>query len=113
MKFSALAKDGLIASGRELVGITLELKGKLQAADTEAAKNFPEKLTEIIEEDGYCSRHVFNVDETGLFWKRMPSRSHIAKEEALIPGYKSAKDRLTLLFGANAAGDCKLKPLLV
>jgi hypothetical protein len=31
MKFSVLAKDGLNASGRELVGITLEFKGKLQA----------------------------------------------------------------------------------
>jgi hypothetical protein len=31
MKFSALAQDGLIASGRELVGITLKIKGNLQA----------------------------------------------------------------------------------
>jgi hypothetical protein len=30
MKFSGLAKDGLIAPGKELVGITLEFKGKLQ-----------------------------------------------------------------------------------
>ena len=30
-----------------------------------------------------------------------------------MPGYKAAKDRLTLLFGDNASGDMKLKPLLV
>jgi hypothetical protein len=35
---------------------------------------------------------VFNIDETGLFWKRMPSRSYIAKEEKSMPGYKAAKD---------------------
>ena len=31
----------------------------------------------------------------------------------MIPGYKTAKDRLTLLFGGNASRDMKLKPLLV
>jgi hypothetical protein len=31
MKFSAVAKHSLIASGRELVGITLEFKEELQA----------------------------------------------------------------------------------
>ena len=30
-----------------------------------------------------------------------------------MPSYKAAKDRLTLLFGGNASGDMKLKPLLV
>jgi hypothetical protein len=56
---------------------------------------------------------VFNVDDTGLFWKQMPLRSYIAKDEQSMPAYKVAKDQLTLLLGANAAGDCKLKPLLV
>jgi hypothetical protein len=28
-----------------------------------------------------------------------------------MPGFKAAKDRLTLLLGA--AGDCKLKPMLI
>ena len=53
------------------------------------------------------------MGETKLYWKRMPDQSHISKEEKLMPGYKAAKDRLTLLFGGNASGDMKLKPLLV
>ena len=53
------------------------------------------------------------MDETGLHWKRMPDRSYISKEEKLMPGYKAAEDRLTLLFGGNASGDMKVKTLLV
>lgn len=56
---------------------------------------------------------VFNVDETGLFWKRMPKRTFLSREEKRAPGFKAAKDRLTLLLGGNASGDFKLKPLLV
>ena len=52
------------------------------------------------------------MDEIGLYWKRMPDQSYISKKEKLMPGYKAAKDRLTLFVG-NASGDLKLKPSLV
>ena len=55
---------------------------------------------------------MFNCDKTGLFWKRMPCRTYITKDTTM-PGHKPMKDRLTLLFCANALGDCKVKPLLL
>ena len=91
----------------------LKLQGEAASADNTAASEFPDALAEIIREGGYSAEQVLNVDETGLFWKRMPSRTYIAKEEKSAPGHKAGKERLTLLLGGNAAGDCKLKPLLV
>ena len=41
------------------------------------------------------------------------SRTFIAKAERSAPGFKVAKDRLTLALGGNAEGDVKLKPLLL
>ena len=72
-----------------------------------------EQLPKIIEEGGYTQDQIFNVDETGLYWKRMPDRTYIAKEEKTQSGYKAAKDRVTLLLGGNASGNCKLMPLFI
>ncbi|XP_067945124.1 tigger transposable element-derived protein 1-like [Watersipora subatra] len=87
--------------------------GETASVDTEAAKRFPQVLEEIIEESGYSAKQIFNVDETGLFWKIMPEKTYISCEEKTMSGYKMAKDRLTLMLGANAEGSYKLKPLLV
>ncbi|XP_036599095.1 tigger transposable element-derived protein 1-like [Trichosurus vulpecula] len=83
------------------------------STDREAAAKYPEVLRRVIEEGGYTPQQVFNVDETELFWKRLPDRTFISAEEKTASGFKVARDLLTLLLGGNAAGDFKLKPLLV
>ncbi|XP_039735413.1 tigger transposable element-derived protein 1-like [Pteropus medius] len=66
-----------------------------------------------IQEGGSTARQVFDVGETGLFWKRLPDRTFLPTEDKSAPGFRAARDLLTLLLGGNAAGDFKLKPLLV
>ena len=91
----------------------MKIKPEATSADTVTPQEFLEMLPEIIDEGMYLPEQVFNVDETGTYWKKMPAWSFISKEEKLIPDFEAAKDRLTLLFGGNASGDMKLKPLLV
>lgn len=92
---------------------SISLKGEAASADMTAANNYPAELKALVHEGGYDSKQVFNVDETGLFWKRLPTRTFISKTEKSASGFKVSKDRLTLLLGGNANGDFKFKPYLI
>ncbi|XP_017891414.1 tigger transposable element-derived protein 1-like [Ceratina calcarata] len=86
---------------------------RIQGESHETVRTYPEKIQNIIEEQGYTADQVFNADETGLWWKKMPTRTFISKKEKTAPGFKVSKDRLTLLLCSNASGDFMTKPLLV
>ncbi|KFM76465.1 Tigger transposable element-derived protein 1, partial [Stegodyphus mimosarum] len=83
------------------------------STEVEEEKDFPTKLQLLVDKEGYSPKQIFSLRETGLFWKRMPSRTFISKHEKIATGYKASKDRLTLLIGGNLEGDVRLKPLLV
>jgi len=92
---------------------SVSLHGEAASADKVAADHYvSETFREIIEEGGYKPEQVFNMDETGLFWKRMPSRTFIMKDEAKVRGFKAQKDRVTLIMCGNAAG-FMIKPGLI
>lgn len=92
---------------------SVTMHGEAGSADKKEAEKFSINFQKCIKDEGYCPQQVFNADEMGLFWKRMPSRTFITKEETKLPGHKAMKDRLTLMFSSNASGDLKIKPLLV
>uniref|UniRef100_UPI00358E0465 tigger transposable element-derived protein 1-like n=1 Tax=Myxine glutinosa TaxID=7769 RepID=UPI00358E0465 len=75
---------------------SVPLHGRAASEDKAGAEEYVNNTFKtLIEEGGYRPEQVFNMDETGLFWKRMPSRTFIMKDEAKAPGFKAQKDRVT------------------
>ncbi|GFX44932.1 tigger transposable element-derived protein 1 [Trichonephila clavipes] len=74
----------------------IKITGESATADEGAAKIFQEELTKIIEDGDYSADQVFNADETGLYWKKMPNRTYIAKEEKTASGHKAKNESLTV-----------------
>ncbi|KAG7167594.1 Tigger transposable element-derived protein 1-like 8 [Homarus americanus] len=87
----------------------INIGGEEASADRVAAREFPPFLREIMEEGQYTDDQVFNMDESGLFWKKLPSKTFLVKNASKCRGRKLQKECITVLFTTNASGTCKLK----
>lgn len=53
----------------------------------------------------YEEENIYNMDESGLFWRMMPSRGLSSQSQ---PGLKKDKSRVSLAFATNATGTDRL-----
>ncbi len=68
-----------------------------EAADvsTEIVTDWKKRLNDLCKD--YSAEDIFNCDETGLFWREIPSKSLTFKDEKCSKG-KQSKERITLLI---------------
>lgn len=83
----------------------VKVSGERAAADHTGAENWIENVLPAVI-DGYNSDHIFNADETGLFYKAALS-STLAVAGSHPTGGKTPKDRITVLFLCNLTGSEK------
>ena len=79
-------------------------------ADVAAGTQWVEQILPQIMRD-YKPDNIFNADETGIYYKRLPTKGLILKKE-VVRGSKINKSRLTALVGASMTGE-KLPLLLI
>lgn len=84
--------------------------GESGAVNQQEANQWKTDLEKMIQD--VDERDIFNVDETGLFFKCTPDKTLAFKDEKCHGG-KLSKERITLLVGANMDGSEKLPLLMI
>ena len=62
------------------------------SANKELVGDFKSSLPQVIENEGLVLSQVYNCDETGLYWKALPSKTLASRKEEKAPGYKVSKE---------------------
>ena len=81
-----------------------KLYGESRLVDQHEVSLFVEFLRATIIMEDYRPEQIWNVDETGLFWKKTPDRTIASIEDSrskVLKGSKECKKRVTLLLGKS------------
>lgn len=90
----------------------LSFQGEKLSADVPAADGFIPEFQKVIAEGHYSLEQIFNCDESGLYYKLLPSKTMAAHFEKSVAGRKTQKERITINACSNVTGTIKL-PLQV
>lgn len=85
------------------------ISGESASVNPDTINDWINRMPDII--NGYNPDDIFNMDETGLFYKVLPEKTLTFRGEKCSGG-KRAKERLTVIICSNMSGTEKM-PLLV
>lgn len=88
------------------------IKSRIQHGEAQSVSPDADKEMEVIREIAtlYSENDIYNMDETGLFWRMTPSRGLSTQSQ---PGVKKIKSRVTLVFCCNASGNNRFRPWIL
>lgn len=69
-------------------------------------QEFSEEVTNYIKSENFQLKNIFIIVKFGLYWNLMPSKKNIQKDIEMCESF-------SILFGCNALGNIKIKPLIV
>nr|XP_033324208.1 jerky protein homolog-like isoform X3 [Megalopta genalis]XP_033324209.1 jerky protein homolog-like isoform X3 [Megalopta genalis] len=73
---------------------------------------FVNNLKKMIKEENISLENIYNMDESALLWKTVPTKI-LAGEEKNLCGHKAKKERITIGLCVNALGTHKIMPLVI
>ncbi|KAJ8928787.1 hypothetical protein NQ314_018645 [Rhamnusium bicolor] len=78
------------------------VSGEAGSVNLEDVKSFLNKMPSLLKD--YSPRDIFNVDETGLFFRALADKTLTFKREKCVGG-KMPKERLTIAHCVNMVGE--------
>ena len=85
------------------------ISGEAASVSDVTVASWHERMKELTR--GYKREDIWNVDESGCFFRALPDKT-LAEKKSACKGGKKAKERITVLFIANAAGE-KETPIVI
>ncbi|XP_043252394.1 jerky protein homolog-like [Colletes gigas] len=79
--------------------------------DTRTTEEFAQRFLQRLEQEGIKLQNLYSMDETGLSWKCLPSKTLI--HTTRVYGKKNKHNLVTIGLCANAIGTHKLPPLFI
>lgn len=107
-----VATNGFIERFKQRRGINCQsVCGESKSVDQTIIDDWKTEKLPLMTRD-YAPCDIYNVDETGLFYKLQPSKTLHFKDKA-CDGGKLSKERIIVLLGSNMDGTDKLVPLVI
>ncbi|XP_023231971.1 jerky protein homolog-like [Centruroides sculpturatus] len=105
-----VASTGWLDRWKKRYGVRqLSICGEKLSGDIEGMSQFKKIFQKFIKAEGLTREQLYKCDETGLNYKLLPAKSLAFKEEQSAQGFKTSKERVTILACSNATGEHKLK----